>query len=170
MAKNRKNVEIIKVYENWAEVDHALMEAAVALREIEKIEHEMETAIEKAKQMAAQKAQKHKDRLKEIEQGLVLFAEDNRNEFAEKKTKELNFGNIGYRKSTKLVLPRGKAKLEEIIAKIKERGMWDCIIEKEEKIDKDVLKSYSEEEIKAVGAWLDVQDKFWYEPKREEVK
>lgn len=170
MAKNRKNVEIIKVYENWEEVDHALMEAAVALREIEKIEHEMETAIEKAKQMAAQKAQKHKDRLKEIEQGLVLFAEDNRNEFAEKKTKELNFGNIGYRKSTKLVLPRGKAKLEEIIAKIKERGMWDCIVEREEKIDKDVLKSYGEEEIKAVGAWLDVQDKFWYEPKREEVK
>lgn len=168
--KMRKKVKMPQMFSNWAEVDMGLAQIAQAQREIEKIEHEMQEEVERAKKEAAKRAEKHESIIKDIELGLALFADENKQEFDEKKTKELNFGFMGFRKSTRLMLPKGEDKLADIILKLKAKGMSDCVIQKAEKIDKDALKAYSEEEIRAVGAWLDVSDKFWYEAKREEVK
>lgn len=166
----RKKLQMPKSINTWEEMDNVLETIGAKTRALEKIEHTMQEHIDKAKTDAALAAQPLKDEVKEMESALMVFLEDRKNEFETKKTRELNFGSVGYRKSTKLVLPRGESKMQELIDKLKSLGMYDCIVTKQEKVDKDALKAYSEEDIKEAGAWLDVQDKPWYEVKRDEVK
>ena len=45
--------------------------------------------------------------------------------------------------------------------------MDDCI-QVEEKVNKDVLRTYEEKEIIAVGASLKKEDTFWYETKKDD--
>lgn len=166
----RKKLQMPKAIESWEQLDSVLETIGAKTRSLEKIEHTMQERIDKAKTDAAMAAQPLKDEVKELEAALMIFLEDRKNEFETKKTRELNFGSVGYRKSTKVVLPRGESKMQELINKLKALGMQDCIVAKQEKVDKEALKAYSEEDIKEAGAWLDVQDKPWYEVKREEVK
>uniref|UniRef100_UPI003D08A498 host-nuclease inhibitor Gam family protein n=1 Tax=Caloranaerobacter sp. DY30410 TaxID=3238305 RepID=UPI003D08A498 len=81
------------------------------------------------------------------------------------KTKVLNFGRTGFRKSTKIVL----RKVENVIKNLKALNMLDCIKVKES-VNKEVLKKYSDEEIARVGAIKKVEDVFWYEVDREQLQ
>ena len=88
------------------------------------------------------------------------------------KSKILTFGEIGFRLSTSVSLPRAKEKIEEIIRRLKNRQMMDCIVVKEE-ISKEALKKYGEDTVNAVGATWKQQDVFGYEldfAKLEQVK
>ena len=81
------------------------------------------------------------------------------------KSKEMTFGQVGFRMSTRVILPK---KVERVIAKLKKLGMGDCIITKET-VDKDILKTYAETTILEVGGTLKKTDAFWYETKQEKV-
>lgn len=84
----------------------------------------------------------------------------------------LTFGEVGFRLSTSISLPRAKEKLEEIIRRLKSRQMHDCIVV-EEKISKDALKKYGEDTVNAVGATWKQSDVFGYEvniAKLEQIK
>lgn len=165
----RKRVDAPVGLESWDAADEALREIGSAQRAIEKAEHRMQNAIDEAKEAAAAESAPYRERIAELESRLSVFAEVHRDELGNRKSRELNYGTLGYRKSTRLILPRAAAKMAELIKKLRSSGMGDCIIRPAERIDKEALKKYPPNDIIAVGAGLDVQDTFWYEVDREKI-
>lgn len=156
-------------FASWEETDEALRQIGEAQRAIEAEEHKMQAAIDLAKEQAAAASLPYLELIRSLEPRLNAFCDVNRDAMGARKSKELNYGILGYRKSTKVVLPRGAAKVAKIINKLRGRGMTDCIITPAARIDKDALKKYPPNDIIDIGASLDVTDSFWYEVKREEI-
>ncbi len=150
---------------SWEEVDSTLKqirEAEIALTDISTT---AEKLILDIKQQAEEDAQPHKDRIKQLELQVKEFTTVHRDEMLPAKSKEMTFGQVGFRMSTRVILPK---KVERVIAKLKKLGMGDCIITKET-VDKDILKTYAETTILEVGGTLKKTDAFWYETKQEKV-
>jgi phage host-nuclease inhibitor protein Gam len=165
----RQKIEAPRPFASWEEADEALRQIGEAQRAIEAAEHTMQEAIDLAKEAAAAASLPYRELIRSLEPRLNVFCDLRREDMGARKSIELNYGVLGYRKSTKVVLPRGAAKVAEIINKLRGRGMTDCIITPAARIDKDALKKYPPNDIIDVGASLDVQDTFWYEVKREEL-
>ncbi len=162
MARKRMEEPALK---SWEEVDSTLKqirEAEIALTDISTT---AEKLILDIKQQAEEDAQQYKDKIKQYELQVKEFTTVHRDEMLPAKSKEMTFGQVGFRMSTKVILPQ---KLERVIAKLKKLGMGDCIITKET-IDKDILKTYDEKTILEVGGTLKKSDTFWYEIKQEKI-
>lgn len=80
----------------------------------------------------------------------------------------MNFGQVGFRLSTSISLPKAKEKLDAIIRQLRARRMTDCI-EVKEQVNRDALRQYGEERVNAVGAVWRQKDEFWYEPAQDKV-
>lgn len=154
---------------SWDDVDLTMKEIGECELAVERVEADMNEKISDIKLAAEMEAKPHKERIKLLELQMKEFVEANRDNLGNKKTKEINFGKTGFRKSTKITLPRAAAKLAEVIRRIKEFGMTDCVVQPPEKIDKDNLKKYPENDILKVGATLTVEDTFWYEVDRDKL-
>lgn len=150
---------------SWEEVDGALK----SIREAEISLNDISTATEKRilelKQQAEEDAQQYKDRIKKMELQIKEFTTVHRDEMLPAKSKEMTFGQVGFRMSTKVILPK---KLNQVIKKLKKLGMGDCIDTKET-VNKDILKSYDEKTILEIGGTLKKADTFWYETKQEKI-
>lgn len=152
------------VLKNWDDVNLNLKEIAECEIEIEKIEAEMNKKISDVKLEAEMDAKPYKESIKTLEKQVKDFVEVNRADL-KGKTKFLNFGKTGFRKSTKLVL----RKIDNIIKNLKSFGMTDCIKTKET-INKDALKKYPDADIAKIGVTKKVEDVFWYEVDREKLQ
>lgn len=150
---------------NWEDVNEALRLIAEAQNEIAMVEAGMNVQIDAIKLTYEEKIQEYKKQIKQQELLIKEFTTDKKDQL-DGKTKDLTFGRVGFRKSTKLQLPKA---LEKVIATLKKKGMEDCISVKAT-VNKDILKQYPEEEILAVGGSLKVEDAFWYETKQAELK
>lgn len=162
MARKRMEEPALR---SWEEVDGTLKkirEAEIALTDISTTAEKMMLEI---KQQAEEDAQQHKDKIKQLELQVKEFATIHRDEMLPAKSKEMAFGKVGFRMSTKVSLPK---KLDRVITKLKKLGMSDCIITKET-VDKDILKTYDEKTILEVGGMLKKADTFWYETKQEKI-
>lgn len=155
--------------DSWDGVNLCLAEIGECQREVEAIEALMQEAIDNAKLEAGIKAEPLRQRITALELQIKAFVDDHSDEMGGKKTRLLQFGQVGYRKSTKVLLPKAAAKVAEIIRSLKNKGMGDCVISPPEKIDKDALKKYPANDILGVGANLKVEDTFWYEIDRESL-
>ncbi len=158
----RKRIIEAPAIKSWEEADAALREIAEKQIALQDIESEMQRQIIGAKKIAEQDSKPHVDRIAKLERDLKDFVEDHRDELGKAKTKALNFGEVGYRLSTSISIPKAKEKIEDIIRKLKARGMTDCIIVKEE-ISKENLKKYGEDTVNAVGATWKQKDAFGYD-------
>lgn len=149
---------------SWAEVDDTLREIGRIDLEIESMEAEYNRKITDLKEELANQAQPLQERKAFLERLVKEFAETHKDGLDGKKSRELNFGRIGFRQSTKVILRNVKA----IIAALKARGMTDCIVIKEE-VSKDTLKKYDPATVEAVGAKIKTEDVFWYEVNRDKL-
>jgi hypothetical protein len=92
--------------------------------------------------------------------------EAHRDEFDKgEKSRRLNFGVVGFRQSTKILIKR----VQETLQKLKERGMLDCIIVKESP-SKERLREYPDEILAEVGCKRVVEDTFFADIDRERVR
>jgi phage host-nuclease inhibitor protein Gam len=162
MARVRINDE--SVLKTWEDVDITLKEIAECELEIENITTLMNQQIHDVKLESEMKAKPLQERIEKLGFYVKTFVEENKAEL-DGKTKQLNFGKTGFRLSTKLVL----RKVDAVLENIKRFKMDDCITVKES-INKDVLKKYPEEDIIKVGGTLKKEDVFWYETEREKLK
>jgi len=149
---------------SWSDVDETLKEIGRLDLELEGMEAEYNRKITNLKEELANQAQPIQERKAFLERLVKEFAESHKDGLDGKKSRELNFGRIGFRQSTKVILRNVKA----IIAALKARGMTDCIVQKEE-VSKDTLKKYDPATIEAVGAKLKTDDVFWYEVNRDKL-
>lgn len=165
----RVRIEEKSALKNWEDVDLCLAEIGEKQRSIEKIEAELQESIDHLKLEADMKADPDKKRIAYLEKQIMLFSDAHMEDLDGKKTKVLTFGSVGYRKSTKILLPKAAVKLAEIIRALRKKGMTDCIVTPPEKIDKEALKKYPANDITDVGAGVEVKDVFWYEPDRTKL-
>ena len=156
----RKRVVEAPSLHSWEDVNDALRQIAEAQIALGEIQSDMQKQI-----LGAQKVAK-------LEREIKSFVTDHRDEMGKTKSMVLTFGEVGFRLSTSVSLPRAKEKLEEIIRRLKSRQMTDCIVV-EEKVSKEALKKYGEDTVNAVGATWKQSDVFGYEvniAKLEQIK
>ena len=158
----RKRVVEAPSLKSWEDVNDALRQIAEATIALGDIQSEMQKQIVGAQMVAEQQSKPHKDNIAALEREIKDFVTDHRDEMGKAKSKTLTFGEVGFRLSTSISIPRAKEKLEEIIRRLKARQMTDCIVVKEE-ISKDALKKYGEDVVAAVGATWKQSDVFGYE-------
>ena len=160
----RRKVTCALQLENWQQADDALRQIGEDRRDLASIETMMNERIADAKEA---KGRPIKDHIAMLEQALREFATLHRADLGKAKSRTLTFGKVGFRQSTRLTLPRGVEKVKTIIEELLRRGMKECVVYPEPKIDKDALKKYSAGEIAEVGAKLEVEDVFGYDVDEE---
>jgi phage host-nuclease inhibitor protein Gam len=153
---------------NWEEVDSTLKRLAEITVAVAKINGDATIRMNEIKLEAANKAAPLQVEKEALERQIELFCEANKAEFADKRSKELNFGTVGYRVSTSVPIPRDKKKVEALIKSIKAFGLKDCIAY-EEKPDKEALKELDDTTLTKLGLKRKVEDNFRIEPRIEEV-
>lgn len=161
MARKRMEEPALK---SWEEVDNTLKQIREAEIELGRIAADAERCMIDIRQQAEESAQPYKDKIKQMELQLKEFTVTNKADL-KGKTMELSFGRVGFRMSTRLVLPKA---VETVIRQLRKNGMGDCIITKES-VNKEILKAYDETTILSVGASLKKEDTFWYETRQEKI-
>ena len=168
----RKRVIEEPTLKTWEDVNDALRQIAEAQIALGDIESDMQKQIIGAQKVAEEQSKPIKDAQARLEREIKAFVTEHRDEMGKAKTMTLTFGEVGFRLSTSISLPRAKEKLKEIIRRLKSRQMHDCIVV-EEKISKDALKKYGEDTVNAVGATWKQSDVVGYEvniAKLEQIK
>lgn len=146
-------------------MDKTLREIGQIDYEIEAMEAKYNRKITDLKAALADKAAPLKERKTLLERLIKEFSEAHKDGLDGKKSRELNFGQIGFRQSTKIILRNVKA----IIMALKAKGMEDCI-KVSESVSKEALKKYDEASVEAVGAKIKTDDVFWYEVNRDKLQ
>lgn len=168
----RKRVVEAPSLHSWEDVNDALRQIAEAQIALGEIQSDMQKQILGAQKVAEEQSKPLNDNVAKLEREIKSFVTDHRDEMDKTKSVVLTFGEVGFRLSTSVSLPRAKEKLEEIIRRLKSRQMTDCIVV-EEKVSKEALKKYGEDTVNAVGATWKQSDVFGYEvniAKLEQIK
>ena len=168
----RKRVVEAPSLHSWEDVNDALRQIAEAQIALGEIQSDMQKQILGAQKLAEEQSKPLNDNVAKLEREIKSFVTDHRDEMGKTKSMVLTFGEVGFRLSTSVSLPRAKEKLEEIIRRLKSRQMTDCIVV-EEKVSKEALKKYGEDTVNAVGATWKQSDVFGYEvniAKLEQIK
>lgn len=168
----RKRVVEAPSLHSWEDVNDALRQIAEAQIALGEIQSDMQKQILGAQKVAEEQSKPLNDNVAKLEREIKSFVTDHRDEMGKTKSMVLMFGEVGFRLSTSVSLPRAKEKLEEIIRRLKSRQMTDCIVV-EEKVSKEALKKYGEDTVNAVGATWKQSDVFGYEvniAKLEQIK
>ena len=168
----RKRVVEAPSLHSWEDVNDALRQIAEAQIALGEIQSDMQKQILGAQKVAEEQSKPLNDNVAKLEREIKSFVTDPRDEMGKTKSMVLTVGEVGFRLSTSVSLPRAKEKLEEIIRRLKSRQMTDCIVV-EEKVSKEALKKYGEDTVNAVGATWKQSDVFGYEvniAKLEQIK
>ena len=168
----RKRVVEAPSLHSWEDVNDALRQIAEAQIALGEIQSDMQKQILGAQKVAEEQSKPLNDNVAKLEREIKSFVTDHRDEMGKTKSVVLTFGEVDFRLSTSVSLPRAKEKLEEIIRRLKSRQMTDCIVV-EEKVSKEALKKYGEDTVNAVGATWKQSDVFGYEvniAKLEQIK
>lgn len=162
----RKRIENVPKLKSWDDVDMNLMEILENEVAIEKLEGDMNMKIADIKEEYKGKIEPHKMKIKILEKEMQEYTEENRYDMDGKKSKIFTHGNISFRKSTKVSIP--KKLVDEAIKKLKLMKLTSCITTKET-INKDELKKQPMDTLIKVGASLKTDDVFGYETNKESI-
>jgi len=167
MARNKPtNLYPVK---DRTQANQVLAEIGQLKRQIAAINAALNDDIDRAKAEAEQKIAPLASRMDAMENGLLAFAEYNKDElFPKQRSLDLTYGVIGYRRSKELgTMP--KITWKQVLGKLKELGLSAGIRTKED-VDKEHLRTWPEERLALIGCRNIEKDSFWYEVKEEEIQ
>ena len=140
----------------------AMAEIAVIKRSITELESAMNTSIDRIKAEAEVKAAPLQTRLASIEGGLLAFAEHNKDElFKTKRSRELDFGSLGYRRS-KEIKPQPKRTWKMVLGTIKRLG-FKAAVRSKDMVNKEELHTWPDSRLDLIGCRRVEKDSFWFE-------
>lgn len=148
-------------------VNNALGELAHIKRQLQAIEAELNNDLDRLRATAEAKAARLINRKESLEMGLAAYGEFNRDVFAKKRSLELTFGLIGFRRSTQ-IRPRQKTTWDMVLGKLRALAFVEAIRTKEEP-NKEILETWPEERLALVDCTRIEKDVFYYELKTEEL-
>ena len=148
--------------------ESAMMELAGIRRELRRIDDDMNAAIDRRKEEAREESAPLAAREKNIMDALGTFARMHRDSlFTDKKSLELAYGVMGFRKSSLIAQMRGVT-AEMSLERLRSGG-FDEGIRTKESLDKEVLRGWPVERLAAVGLERRNKDEFFVELKEETV-
>ncbi|MBF8271580.1 MAG: putative host-nuclease inhibitor protein Gam [Magnetococcales bacterium] len=157
------------VIQNLEHANTVLAEIGGLQRQIDAAEMEANCAIDKIKEGALEITAPSRDRIKALSEALATFGASQKSEhFTEKRTIELVFGFIGFRKSNEIKAAAGK-KLADVLEALKVHRILEAV-KVTEKINKDAMRDWTDERLALVYAVREEKDTFWYEIKAEAVQ
>lgn len=162
MAKRVKSddIPLLKV-DSWRHADQLIHDIGDCEAEIRQAEDNARKKIESIKAELAVKTQPLQDMAARHTRNLEAFAITHKNDFEKQKSKKLNFGTLGWRKSTSI---RVKKITLEKINLVFSKAFAASLIRVKESVDKDALAKLTDEELASVGARRDSKDVFFVEP------
>jgi phage host-nuclease inhibitor protein Gam len=170
MAKREKPQTAIAPIRDLTDADRALREIAEIDRAVEAANHELNEDIDRMKEEVQETLLPLIERKEMLGAGLANFAEISKADlFKDRKSKELDFGTIGYRRSTSLaVMKKICSTWKEVLGKLRQYDFKEAIRVKEEP-DKEVMSEWPKERLDLVGVQRVEKDEFFYEIKQEKV-
>jgi phage host-nuclease inhibitor protein Gam len=163
---------MIRTYE---ELEKALKEYAVNDAALAKKEAEMNQKINKIKEEFEEKTKELRYVISTISGEIEAFCNNNKKDFEKNRSKEYQFGTIGFRTSPpKVTILNRKYNTKTVIELIK-RVFKSAYIRVKEDIDKEsILADYSQRKLDdgklaSVGLKIDQDEVFFITPKYEEI-
>lgn len=150
---------------SWDDVDGTLAKIGKIDRDIALITAAGNESIDKIKSDLKTEIEPLAEQKKGLELAVKDFCDSNRAEFAKVKTRQLTFGSVGYRLSTRVVIKS----MADTLATLKALGLQKCIRVKEE-ADKEAMKELSTETLAEVDAGLKTDNTFGYEIDRAKIE
>ena len=165
-----KPKQIIAPIRDLAEADNALAEIAEIDRAVAAANQQLNEDIDALKKNTQEDIAPLLERKEVLGAGLANFAELNRGDlFKERKSRDLGFGTIGFRKSSSLAtLKKVCSTWKEVLGKLKEYDFRDAIRIKEEP-DKEAMSEWPKERLELVGVQRVEKDEFYYEISQEKL-
>lgn len=165
----KKPKHLLYPVKDLQEANTVLAQIGALKRQVEQINNQLGDDIDRLKADAEAKAAPLLSRLACLENGLLAYAEYNKDSlFSDRRSKELTFGLLGYRRSTEIAaLPRHTMAM--VLGKLEELG-FAAAIRISKAVNKDELRTWPDERLELVGARRVEKDTFWYEVRDEDIK
>lgn len=163
----RTKVKLECHLKSWGDVDEAMKRLAECERIRDGLTSDMNAELDAVKNRYAAMTAPVLERIAHYNADVCEFVTQHRGDM-EGKTKELNFGSTGFRISTKLKYNRG-VKSADVVAALLRLKLKDCI-KTTQTVITDALRKKPADVLNEVGAYLDKEDAFWLETKRETIQ
>lgn len=155
----RRKVTAAPVLNDWAAVDQALRDIRECEYALTELGVERDRKLDAVKEEYRKVAEPLQNRLKKLGADVEAYVDAHRAELTGK-SRTLNFGVVGYRLSSKLILP--PAKTAEAIAALKSLGHRE-FIRTTETLDRAALLRQPAEFLDQIGAYVRQRDEFYYD-------
>lgn len=160
----RRKVTAAPVLTDWAAVDGALRDIRECEHALTELGVDRDRRIDNIKEEYSKMALPLQNRIKKLEADVKAYADAHWAELTGK-SRTLNFGTVGYRISSRLILPASKA--AEAIATLKALGRKE-FIKTTETLDRAALLRQPVELLNQIGAYIQQRDEFYYDVSGEE--
>lgn len=160
----KRKVTAAPVLADWAAVDGALRDIRECEHALTELGVDRDRRIDNIKEEYSKMALPLQNRIKKLEADVKAYADAHRAELTGK-SRTLNFGTVGYRISSRLILPASKA--AEAIATLKALGRKE-FIKTTETLDRAALLRQPVELLNQIGAYIQQRDEFYYDVSGEE--
>lgn len=160
----RRKVTAAPVLPDWAAVDGALRDIRECEHALTELGVDRDRRIDSVKEEYSKMALPLQNRIKKLEGDVKAYADAHRAELTGK-SRKLNFGTVGYRISSRLILPATKA--TEAIVTLKAMGRKE-FIKTTETLDRAALLRQPVELLNQIGAYIQQRDEFYYDVSGED--
>ena len=161
----RKKVTSVPSLADWGAVDNALRDNRECQHTLAEMAVQRDRQIDSIKADYAQGALPLQNRVKALESEVKAYVDLHRAEL-DGKSRALNFGTVGYRVSSKLML--ASSRVAEAIATLKVLGHAE-LIKTTETLDREALKRQPGDILQQVGAYIRTVDEFYYDVSSKEA-
>lgn len=164
MAKNKRVKSAKPVFlpiANWNEADNFVREVGDLQLKINQAEATTKDKIDEIKAELVEEVKPHQEAIKLHVQSLEAFAVTHRAHFKKQRSLKLNFGKLGWRKSTSISIKKNTL---ELIKQVFSKAKAAACIHVKESADKEALIKLTDEQLASVGARRKEKDVFFVEP------
>ena len=146
---------------DFKHADEIIRRIGDAQKEISQYQYIAGIEIDNIKADLAVDIKPHQEKIKQLTESLEVFAELHRDEFGKKRSRKLNFGLIGWRKSKLISI---KKKTLSLIKQVFSKKDARNYIRVKESVDKEQLAKLTDEQLAIVKARRVQKDVFFAEP------
>jgi len=165
MAKRIKSDKQIETIADWQNADDFIKKIGTYQLSIKQAESDANDTINDEKKKLAETANPLLEKIKILSDSLEAFAANHVDDFGKAQSKKINFGTLGWRKSTSISI---KATTLELIKKAFGKKA-DMYIRTKEEVNKETLSELTDQQLVSVDARRKPREVFFVEPDLPEV-
>jgi len=165
--KRAKSTELpLVVIKNWQQADEFVLRTGQLQTDIQRAELSAKTKIDNIRKDLAGAVEDAQDGIDLYVRSLEAFATNHPDDFGNLRSRKLNFGVLGWRKSSFITTCKNTLSLiKDLFSPVKIKQ----VLRVKESIDKEALAKLTDDEIASVSARREEKDIFFVEPNKIEA-